>query len=149
MADRIRGAAKGDAISGIVRQVVEKHPATAARTLARRVVAETGGAITLEQARARVRICLGVKGKAARKSSTTKRRRPAPRSPGSDSSGSRRGLLSGGVQVGRGSGTECAPGVLDQEKGQGSGAEWNEREFSEWFSQSDQPASEVGIAPLQ
>jgi predicted phosphodiesterase len=82
MADRIRGAALGDAISGIVRQVVEKHPATAARTLARRVVAETGGAITLEQARARVRICLGVKGKAARSSSTTKHLHRPPRDAG-------------------------------------------------------------------
>ena len=72
MADRLRGNAKGDAISGIVRQLCQKHPTTAARTLARRVVAETGGAITLEQARTRVRTALGVAGAKKRKHSTTK-----------------------------------------------------------------------------
>ena len=51
-----------DAITPIVRRIVAAHPDAPARTLARRVVQETNGAITLEQARTRVRKALGLIG---------------------------------------------------------------------------------------
>lgn len=51
-----------DAITAIVRDVIRRFPDSPARTLARRVVAESNGALTLEQARSRVRTLLGVKG---------------------------------------------------------------------------------------
>ena len=43
-----------DAITPIVLRIVEAHPDAPARTLARRIVEETHGALTLEQARAAV-----------------------------------------------------------------------------------------------
>ena len=52
----------GDAITATVREIVRRHPDAPARSLARRVVAETNHAITLEQARCRVRAVLGVQG---------------------------------------------------------------------------------------
>lgn len=67
-----------DQITPIVLRIVEAHPDTPARTLARRVVSEANGAITLEQARSRVRIALGLTGDARRKDSKTKHlHRPA------------------------------------------------------------------------
>jgi predicted phosphodiesterase len=51
-----------DAITPLVVQIVRKHHNAPARTLARRVVAETNGALTLEQARTRVRRLLGQSG---------------------------------------------------------------------------------------
>lgn len=57
----------GDEITAIVRAVVAKHPDASARTLARRVVDECNGALTLEQARSRVRAVLGVKGERHRR----------------------------------------------------------------------------------
>ena len=67
-----RGSALGDAITPIVRRIVAAHPDAPARTLARRVVAECNGALTLEQARKRVRSALGLSGSRERKKSTTK-----------------------------------------------------------------------------
>ena len=67
-----RGNALGDAITPIVRRIVAAHPDAPARTLARRVVAECNGALTLEQARKRVRSALGLSGSKERKKSTTK-----------------------------------------------------------------------------
>lgn len=57
----------GDAITQIVKDLCSKHPDAPARTLAKRVVAETGGAITIEQARHRVGRQFGVMGSRARK----------------------------------------------------------------------------------
>ena len=71
----------GDEITPIVRRIVEAHPDAPARTLARRIVEEANGAITLEQARTRVRKALGLTGDKQRKQSQTKHlhreRRPA------------------------------------------------------------------------
>lgn len=61
-----KGEPGGDAITEIVRGVVARHPDAPARTLARRVVEESGGAITLEQARSRVRLQFGTAGKKCR-----------------------------------------------------------------------------------
>ena len=73
---------KGDHITRIVREVVEKHPAAPARTIARRVVSETGGAITIEQARTRVRKLLGVNGEKHRRTTPTKQHYRNPRPAG-------------------------------------------------------------------
>ena len=67
-----RGSALGDAITPIVRRIVAAHPDAPARTLARRVVAESNGALTLEQARKRVRSALGLSGSKERRKSSTK-----------------------------------------------------------------------------
>lgn len=77
-----KGKPGGDAITEIVRSVVGSHPDAPARTLARRIVAETGGAITLEQARSRVRSALGVCGARQRKDCVDKSLRRAPRQAG-------------------------------------------------------------------
>lgn len=79
---RRTGTARGDEITAIVREIVARHPDAPARTLARRVVSETGGAITLEQARHRVRMVLGIHGERHRKNSTTKDLHRAPRPAG-------------------------------------------------------------------
>lgn len=68
-----------DEITPIVRRLVAKHPDKPARSLARLVVAETNGALTLEQARSRIRIAFGQIGKTNRKWATAAR--PA-RKPG-------------------------------------------------------------------
>lgn len=52
-----------DPITDIVAKICRLHPDAPARTLARRIVDETNGAITLEQARNRVRTIFGVIGK--------------------------------------------------------------------------------------
>lgn len=52
-----------DPITDIVAKICRLHPDAPARTLARRIVDETNGAITLEQARNRVRTLFGVIGK--------------------------------------------------------------------------------------
>lgn len=77
-----KGKPGGDAITEIVRSVVASHPDAPARTLARRIVAETGGAITLEQARSRVRSVLGVIGVKHRKEDRDIGLRRAPRQAG-------------------------------------------------------------------
>jgi len=69
---KLRGAALGDEITAIVREIVARHPDAPARTLARRVVEESNGAVTLEQARSRVRSTLGVHGADDRRQSTQK-----------------------------------------------------------------------------
>lgn len=56
-----------DEITKIAMELCRQHPDAPARTLARRLVAETNGAITLEQARSRVRNHFGVQGKMHRK----------------------------------------------------------------------------------
>jgi predicted phosphodiesterase len=69
---KLRGAALGDEITAIVRDIVARHPDAPARTLARRVVEESNGALTIEQARSRVRKTLGLNGEDSRRSATTK-----------------------------------------------------------------------------
>jgi len=76
------GSNKGDAISGIVHRIVKAHPEAPARTLARRIVEECNGAITLEQARARVRVALGLSGEAKRKEHWVKEHYREPRPAG-------------------------------------------------------------------
>jgi predicted phosphodiesterase len=76
------GSNKGDAISGIVHRIVKAHPDAPARTLARRIVEECNGAITLEQARARVRVALGLSGDAKRKEHGVKEHYREPRPAG-------------------------------------------------------------------
>ena len=49
----------GDAITEMARQLVRRHPTHPARSLARRLVEEANGAITLEQARYRIRAQFG------------------------------------------------------------------------------------------
>jgi len=53
----------GDAITQIVHGLIRRFPDAPARTIARRVVEEANGAITLEQARSRVRKAIGQSGK--------------------------------------------------------------------------------------
>ena len=78
MAERKAGAAAGDQITPIVRRIVEAHPDAPARTLARRIVEECNGAITLEQARTRVRGVFGLSGARRRKECDTQHlHRPA------------------------------------------------------------------------
>lgn len=77
-----KGKPGGDGVTEIVRQIVRAHPDAAARTLARRVVHETGGAVTLEQARSRVRAFLGVSGVKHRKEYGDIGVRRAPRQAG-------------------------------------------------------------------
>ena len=54
--------ASADEITKIAQRICRKHPDAPSRTLARRLVAECNGAITLEQARGRVRSVFGVSG---------------------------------------------------------------------------------------
>lgn len=76
------GPAAGDAITPIVLAIVKAHPDAPARTLARRVVDECNGAITLEQARTRVRKALGLCGAKKRKQSSAKHLHRAARPAG-------------------------------------------------------------------
>jgi len=57
----------------LVDDLVAKHPRAPARTLARRLVAETGGALTLEQARTKIRYALGTSGRRDRRHATSPR----------------------------------------------------------------------------
>jgi len=67
----------GDAITDMARRLAEKHPGAPARTLARRLVREANGAITLEQARKRMGRQFGVQGKHNRKLMKASKPRPA------------------------------------------------------------------------
>jgi len=70
---------KASPITTLVHQLLDAHPDAPARTLARRLVAETNGALTLEQARSRIRQATGQNGKAKRSCAT----KPRPsRKPG-------------------------------------------------------------------
>jgi predicted phosphodiesterase len=68
-----------DAITPLVKELVRQHPDAPARTLARRLVKESNKAITLEQARSRIRIQLGQMGQKMQKVARFKR---AARKPG-------------------------------------------------------------------
>lgn len=71
----------GDPITEIARRLASTHPDASAKTLARRLVAESNGALTLEQARSRIRRQFSVNGKHSRK--TVKAAAPrAPRDAG-------------------------------------------------------------------
>ena len=70
---------RADEITHLVRRLIRRFPDHPARSLARKIVEETGGALTLEQARSRVRTSLGQNGEHARPSARTVR--PA-RKPG-------------------------------------------------------------------
>jgi len=66
-----------DPITDMARRLCKAHPDAAARTLAKRLVKETNGAITLHAARMRITRCFGVQGDRSRK-----RCKPvAPREP--------------------------------------------------------------------
>jgi predicted phosphodiesterase len=56
-----------DEITAMARRLAQAHPDAPARTLARRLVAETNGALTLEQARCRIARQFGVHGKQNRR----------------------------------------------------------------------------------
>jgi hypothetical protein len=56
-----------DEITAMARRLAQAHPDAPARTLARRLVAETNGALTLEQARCRIARQFGVAGKQNRR----------------------------------------------------------------------------------
>jgi hypothetical protein len=62
-----KGQEGGDAITAMARELCRKHPEAPARTLARRLVEEAAGAITLDQARHRISRQFGVHGNADRK----------------------------------------------------------------------------------
>lgn len=72
---------KGDEITQMARELIRKYPTHPARSLARRLVAEANGAITLEQARSRIRFQCGQCGKKSNMSSNTAAKRDA-RKPG-------------------------------------------------------------------
>lgn len=72
---------RGDAISTIVHRICRAHPDAPARTLARRIVKEANNAITLEQARTRVRTFFGISGNLHRKTHKACEPRP-PRQAG-------------------------------------------------------------------
>ncbi len=71
-----------DRITDIVRDLIRKHPNAPARTLARRLVEEVNGALTLEQARSRIRSILGLNGEPRRKQSHDKPLHRPPRKAG-------------------------------------------------------------------
>jgi hypothetical protein len=66
----------GDAITEMARQLVRKHPTHPARSLARRLVQEANGAITLEQARYRIRAQFGQSGKRGKPAAKRAARKP-------------------------------------------------------------------------
>jgi predicted phosphodiesterase len=67
----------GDVITDMAKKLCQRHPDAPARTLARRLVRESKGAITLEQARKRIGRQFGVQGKHSRK--TVKPVAPRPK----------------------------------------------------------------------
>ncbi len=71
-----------DRITDIVRDLIRKHPHAPARTLARRLVEDVNGALTLEQARSRIRSILGLNGEPRRKQSHDKPLHRPPRKAG-------------------------------------------------------------------
>ena len=62
-----RGQQAGDDLTALARQLVALHPDAPAKTLGRRLQAESNGALTLEQAYLRVRYALGLLGKRHRR----------------------------------------------------------------------------------
>jgi predicted phosphodiesterase len=66
----------------MARRLVELHPDAPTRTLARRLVEETGGALTLDQARKRIGRLFGVNGKQDRRKTEDKAAFRAPRPSG-------------------------------------------------------------------
>jgi hypothetical protein len=66
----------GDAITEMARQLVRRHPTHPARSLARRLVQEANGAITLEQARYRIRAQFGQSGKRGKPAAKRAARKP-------------------------------------------------------------------------
>lgn len=77
-----RGAAKHDAIHEIVSRLVAAHPDAPAQTLARRLIAECNGALTLNQANCRIRRAFGVMGKMQRAEATNRSAFRPPRQAG-------------------------------------------------------------------
>jgi predicted phosphodiesterase len=71
-----------DRITEMVRELIRKHPQAPARTLARRLVEDVNGALTLEQARSRIRSILGLNGEPRRKQSHDKPLHRPPRKAG-------------------------------------------------------------------
>ena len=69
--------AAADEITRIARKLCQAHPDAPSRTLARRLVAESNGAITIDQARCRIQRQFGVHGKQHRR----KIKATAPRQP--------------------------------------------------------------------
>lgn len=57
-----KGQRGGDVITRMARKLVDLHPDAPAKTLGRRLAADTGGAITVDQAYQRIRYALGLQG---------------------------------------------------------------------------------------
>lgn len=72
-----KGELSTDPITAMARRLAAAHPDAPARSLARRLVAETNGALTLEQARIRIRRQFGVSGNKDRQ----RTKAAAPRQP--------------------------------------------------------------------
>lgn len=70
----------GDVITDMAKRLCQRHPAAPARTLARRLVRESNGAVTLEQARKRIARQFGVNGVQNRKNVKPSCPRPARQS---------------------------------------------------------------------
>lgn len=62
-----KGQRGGDEITRMARRLIELHPDAPAKTLGRRLVAEAGGAITLQQGYQRIRYALGLNGRENRR----------------------------------------------------------------------------------
>jgi hypothetical protein len=71
-----------DAITDVVENLCRLHPDAPARTLAKRVVSETNGAVTVEQARKRIMAMFGVNGKLHRNEGRDSGLRRKPRKAG-------------------------------------------------------------------
>lgn len=76
-----KGQIGGDDLTEIARRLVATHPDAAAKTLGRRLQAESNGALTLEQAYMRIRYALGLMGRKNRRVLATATAR-APRQSG-------------------------------------------------------------------
>ncbi len=63
-----KGQQSGDDLTHLARKLVALHPDAPAKTLGRRLQAESNGALTLEQACLRIRYALGLIGKKKRRS---------------------------------------------------------------------------------
>ncbi len=77
-----KGEPAGDPVTEIVRRLCRLHPDAPAKTLGRRIVKETNGALTLDQAYQRVRYQFGLQGERNRKRNATRHVHRPARKPG-------------------------------------------------------------------
>ena len=66
----VRGQAAADALGKLALRLIAKHPDAPAKTLGRRLQADSNGALTLNQAYGRIRYYLGLKGETHRRSAS-------------------------------------------------------------------------------